>query len=162
MKKFIITGLSVMLLAGCGVTEEKNVKEETQQEQTVNAQQEIKYSFPEGVTSVGEGKVKVVTPDGTSENGNVPVVFIKKDTLIQQVEVELENFQEDKDIFVYVDKQFEDKHQVKKLAQTTVSLKEETLQPGIHTVTAIQYENNDPNGKVINFVQAQFENKPAQ
>ncbi|MEI4802083.1 hypothetical protein ACIGHG_08980 [Bacillus sp. NPDC077411] len=162
MKKFIVTGLSVMLLVGCGVTEENNVKEEKQQERVVNAQQEIKYSFPEGVTSVGEGKVKVVTPDGTSENGNIPVVFIKKDTLIQQVEVELENFQEDKEIFIYVDKQFEDKHQVKKLAQTTMSLKEETLQPGIHTVTAIQYENNDPNGKVINFVQAKFENKPAQ
>ncbi|MDC2866426.1 hypothetical protein [Bacillus sp. BP-3] len=162
MKKFIITGLSVMLLVGCGVTEEKNVKEEKQQERAVNAQQEIKYSFPEGVTSVGEGKFKIVTPDGTSENGNVPVVFIKKDTLIQQVEIEVANFQEDKEIFVYIDKQFEDKHEVNKLAQTTIALKEETLQPGIHTVTVIQYENNDPNGKVINFVQAQFENKPAQ
>ncbi|MGF9965914.1 hypothetical protein [Bacillus rhizoplanae] len=162
MKKFIITGLSIMLLAGCGVTKEKKVKEERQQEQTVNAQQESKYSFPEGITSVGEGKVKVITPDGTSENGNVPVVFIKKDTIIQQVEIELANFQEDKEMFIYIDKQFEKKYQASEVKQTTIALKEKTLQPGIHTVTAIQYENNDPNGKVINFAQAKFENKPAQ
>ncbi|WP_242221682.1 hypothetical protein [Bacillus cereus group sp. BfR-BA-01380] len=161
MKKFIITGLSVMLLVGCGVTKEKNVKKETQQEQTVNAQQESKYSFPEGVTSVGEGKVKVITPDGTSENGNVPVVFIKKDTIIQQVEIELANFQGDKQTFVYVDKRFEETHQANELTQTTIALKKETLQPGIHTVTVIQYENNDSNGKVINFAEAKFENKPA-
>ncbi|PGZ97436.1 hypothetical protein COE51_14150 [Bacillus pseudomycoides] len=162
MKKFIITGLSVMLLVGCGATKEKKVTEETQQEQTVNAQQESKYSFPEGVTSVGEGKVKVVTPDGTSENGNVPVVFIKKDTIIQQVEIELSNFQRDNETFVYIDKRFEEAHQVRKLTQTTIELKEETLQPGVHTLTAIQYENNDPNGKVIKFAEAKFENKPAQ
>ncbi|MGG2065834.1 MULTISPECIES: hypothetical protein [unclassified Bacillus (in: firmicutes)] len=162
MKKFIITGLSVMLLVGCGVTKEKKVKEETRQEQTVHAQQESKSSFPEGITSVGEGKVKVTTPDGTSENGNVPAVFIKKDTIIQQVEIELANFQQDKEVFVYVDKQFEETHQVIELTQTIIALKEKTLQPGIHTVTAIQYENNDPNGKVINFAQAKFENKPAQ
>ncbi|HDX9580685.1 TPA: hypothetical protein ROX88_004351 [Bacillus pseudomycoides] len=162
MKKFIITGLSVMLLVGCGVTKEKNVKKETQKEQTVYAQQENKYSFPEGVTPIGEGKMKVVTPDGTSENGNVPVVFIKKDTIIQQVEIELANFQADKEIFVYVDKQFEEKHQASELTQTTIALKKETLQPGVHTVTVIQFENNDPNGKVINFAEAKFENKPAQ
>ncbi len=150
-----------MLLVGCGVTKEKNVKKETQQEQTVNAQQESKYSFPEGVTSVGEGKVKVITPDGTSENGNVPVVFIKKDTIIQQVEIELANFQGDKQTFVYVDKRFEETHQANELTQTTIALKKETLQPGIHTVTVIQYENNDSNGKVINFAEAKFENKPA-
>ena len=151
-----------MLLVGCGVTKEKNVKKETQQEQTVNAQQESKYSFPEGVTSVGEGKVKVVTPDGTSENGNVPIVFIKKDTVIQQVEIELANFQGDKETFVYVDKRFEETHQASEVTQTTISLKKETLQPGVHTVTVIQYENNDPNGKVISFAEAKFENKPAQ
>lgn len=151
-----------MLLVGCGVTKEKNVKKETQKEQTVYAQQESKYSFPEGVTSVGEGKVTVVTPDGTSENGNVPVVFIKKDTIIQQVEIELANFQGDKETFVYVDKRFEETDQASELTQTTIELKKETLQPGVHTVTIIQYENNDPNGKVINLAEAKFENRPAQ
>ena len=80
--------------------------------------------FPEGAMSIGEGKVKVITPDGTSENGNIPTVFIKKDTLIQQVELELSNFQSDKETFVFVDQMYTDKHQVTSTTQTTVQLKE--------------------------------------
>lgn len=67
-------------------------KEGTQskpEEQVVNASNENIVVFPEGAVPVGEGKVKVITPDGTSENGNIPTVFIKKDTLIQHVELEL-------------------------------------------------------------------------
>jgi hypothetical protein len=110
---------------------------------------------------IGDGKVKVTTPDGTSENGNIPTVFIKKDTLIQQVELELSNFQNDKETFVFVDQIFADKHQVTSTTQTTVQLKEKTLETGSHTITAAQFENNDPKGKVISFNQATFETKPA-
>ncbi|MDM5188480.1 hypothetical protein QUF99_14485 [Bacillus sp. DX4.1] len=161
MKKFIIAGLSVMLLVGCGTLKEKQEVEPKKEEQVVNAGQKSKYLFPEGANPIGEGKVKVVTPDGTSENGNVPTVFVRKDTLIQKVEIELANFQGDKETFVYVDHIFEDTYQVSRSTQTTVELKQETLEQGNHTVTAIQFENNDPNGKVVNFVQAKFENKPA-
>ncbi len=110
---------------------------------------------------IGEGKVKVITPDGTSDNGNIPTVFIKKDTLIQHVELELSNFQDDKETFVFVDQVFADKHQVTSTTQTTVQLKEKALETGSHTITAVQYENNDSKGKVISFNQATFETKPA-
>ncbi len=110
---------------------------------------------------MGEGEVKVITPDGTSENGNVPTVFVKKDTLIQQVEVELTNFQSDKETFVFVDDIFADKYQVTSVTQTTVALKQTTLETGHHTVTAVQFENNDPKGNVVSFKQANFETRPA-
>ncbi|MBJ8029931.1 hypothetical protein [Bacillus cereus group sp. N21] len=161
MKKFIITGLSALLLVGCGVP---NGKEETQpvkEEQVVNASDESVTPFPEGTMPIGEGKVKVITPDGTSEDGKIPTVFVKKDTLIQQVELELADFQNDKETFVFVDNIFEDKHHVTSMTQTTVELKQKTLETGYHTITAVQFENNNPAGKVINFVQAKFENKPA-
>ncbi|MCZ2991913.1 hypothetical protein NYY86_27655, partial [Acinetobacter baumannii] len=95
----------------------------------VNASDENMVVFIEGAMSIGEGKVKVITPDGTSENGNIPTVFIKKDTLIQQVELELSNFQSDKETFVFVDQMYTDKHQVTSTTQTTVQLKEKTLEP---------------------------------
>ncbi|MDA2211719.1 hypothetical protein [Bacillus cereus] len=161
MKKFIITGLSVLLLVGCGAPQEKEDAQSNQEEQVVNASDENMVVFPEGAMSIGEGKVKVITPDGTSENGNIPTVFIKKDTLIQQVELELSNFQSDKETFVFVDQMYTDKHQVTSTTQTTVQLKEKTLETGSHTITAVQYENNDPKGKVISFNQATFETKPA-
>ncbi|ALC53223.1 hypothetical protein CN899_19565 [Bacillus thuringiensis] len=161
MKKFIITGLSVLLLVGCGAPQEKEDAQSKQEEQVVNASDENMVVFPEGAISIGEGKVKVITPDGTSENGNIPTVFIKKDTLIQQVELELSNFQSDKETFIFVDQMYTDRHQVTSTTQTTVQLKEKTLETGSHTITAVQYENNDPKGKVISFNQATFETKPA-
>ena len=161
MKKFIITGLSVLLLVGCGAPQEKEDAQSKQEEQVVNASDENMVVFPEGAMSIGEGKVKVITPDGTSENGNIPTVFIKKDTLIQQVELELSNFQSDKETFVFVDQMYTDKHQVTSTTQTTVKKKKKTLETGSHTITAVQYENNDPKGKVISFNQATFETKPA-
>ncbi|WP_406652348.1 hypothetical protein [Bacillus cereus] len=161
MKKFIITGLSVLLLVGCGAPQEKEDAQSKQEEQVVNASDENRVVFPEGAMSIGEGKVKVITPDGTSENGNIPTVFIKKDTLIQQVELELSNFQSDKETFIFVDQMYTDRHQVTSTTQTTVQLKEKTLETGSHTITAVQYENNDPKGKVISFNQATFETKPA-
>lgn len=161
MKKFIITGLSVLLLVGCGAPQEKEDAQSKQEEQVVNASDENMVVFPEGAMSIGEGKVKVITPDGTSENGNIPTVFIKKDTLIQQVELELSNFQSDKETFIFVNQMYTDRHQVTSTTQTTVQLKEKTLETGSHTITAVQYENNDPKGKVISFNQATFETKPA-
>jgi len=161
LKKFIIAGLSALLLVGCSVPKAKEEIESQQEEQVVNASDESVTPFPEGATPIGEGKVKVITPDGTSENGKIPTVFVKKDTLIQQVELELADFQNDKETFVFVDHIFEDKHHVTSMTQTTVELKQKTLETGYHTITAIQFQNNDPAGKVINFVQAKFENKPA-
>ena len=55
---------------------------------------------------------------------------------------------------------FADKYQVTSTTQTTVQLKRK-LETGSHTITAVQYENNDPKGKVISFNQATFETKPA-
>ena len=159
MKKFIITGLSALLLVGCGVSKEE-VKPK-QEGQVVNASDESMIPFPEGVMPIGEGKIKIVTPDGTSENGNIPTVFIKRDTLIQQVEIELTDFQNDKETFVFVDDMFEEKYQVTSKTQTTVELKQKTLETGSHTVTAVQFENDDPSGKVISYTQAKLETKPA-
>ncbi|MDZ5609411.1 hypothetical protein U2I54_20675 [Bacillus pseudomycoides] len=162
MKKFIIAGLSAVLLVGCGVPNEKKETQPVKEEQVVNASDESVTPFPDGAMPIGEGKVKVITPNGTSEDGKIPTVFVKKDALIQQLELELADFQNDKETFVFVDNIFEDKHHVTRMTQTTVELKQKTLETGQHTVTAVQFENNDPAGKVINFVQAKFENKPAQ
>ncbi|MBO1580062.1 MULTISPECIES: hypothetical protein [Bacillus] len=162
MKKFIIAGLSALLLVGCGVPNEKKETQPVKEEQVVNASDESVTPFPDGAMPIGEGKVKVITPNGTSEDGKIPTVFVKKDALIQQLELELADFQNDKETFVFVDNIFEDKHHVTRMTQTTVELKQKTLETGQHTVTAVQFENNDPAGKVINFVQAKFENKPAQ
>ncbi|MED0960486.1 hypothetical protein [Bacillus paramycoides] len=162
MKKLIIAGLSIGLLAGCGSTDSKSEakNQTTQSEKTeTSSKKTSKYPFPKDTTPVGEGKIAVSTPAGNSENGNVPVLFLGKDTIMTQIGIDYANFQGDKQTFVYVDKIFKETTQVGELTQSTFPLEEEALKSGVHTVTAVQFENDDPKGKVLNFVEAKYEVK---
>ncbi|HDR7363129.1 TPA: hypothetical protein QCX21_000796 [Bacillus toyonensis] len=162
MKKLIIAGLSIGLLAGCASTvnksEAQNQTTQSEKSETSN-KKTSKYPFPKDTTPVGEGKITVDTPAGNSENGNVPVLFSDKNTIMDQIGIDYANFQGDKQTFVYVDKIFNKTTQVGELTQSTFSLEEDTLKPGVHTVTAVQFENDDPKGKVLNFVEAKYEVK---
>ncbi|MFJ8119528.1 putative lipoprotein [Bacillus sp. RC218] len=162
MKKFIVAGLALGLLAGCGSTDSKSeAKDNTTQssKSETSNQKTSKYPFPKDATPVGEGKIAVSTPSGNSENGNVPVLFLGKDTIMTQIGIDYANFQGDKQTFVYVDKIFKETTQVGELTQSTFPLEEDTLKPGVHTVTAVQFENDDPKGKVLNFVESKYEVK---
>ncbi|OXB98948.1 MULTISPECIES: hypothetical protein [Bacillus] len=162
MKKLIIAGLSIGLLAGCGSTDSKSeVKEQTTQSEKpeTSTKKTSKHPFPKDAKPVGEGKITVDTPAGNSENGNVPVLFSDKNTIMDQIGLDYANFQGDKQTFVYVDKIFDRTTQVGELTQSTFTLAEDTLKPGVHTVTAVQFENDDPKGKVLNFVEAKYEVK---
>ncbi|HEF1901516.1 hypothetical protein CON42_30795 [Bacillus thuringiensis] len=162
MKKLIIAGLSIGLLAGCGSTDSKSeVKDQTTQSEKseTSTKKTSKHPFPKDAKPVGEGKITVDTPAGNSENGNVPVLFSDKNTIMDQIGLDYANFQGDKQTFVYVDKIFDRTTQVGELTQSTFTLAEDTLKPGVHTVTAVQFENDDPKGKVLNFVEAKYEVK---
>ncbi|MCZ6942811.1 hypothetical protein EJ131_20200 [Bacillus mycoides] len=162
MKKFIVAGLTLGLLAGCGSTDSKSeAKDNTAQSSTSEASNKktSKYPFPKDATPVGEGQLTVNTPAGNSENGNAPVLFADKNTIMDQIGLDYANFQGDKQTFVYIDKMFNMTTQVGELTQSTFSLEEDTLKPGVHTVTAVQFENDDPKGKVLNFIEAKYEVK---
>lgn len=162
MKKLIIAGLSIGLLAGCGSTDSKSeVKDQTTQSEKseTSTKKTSKHPFPKDAKPVGEGKITVDTPAGNSENGNVPVLFSDKNTIMDQIGLDYANFQGDKQTFVYVDKIFDRTTQVGELTQSTFTLAEATLKPGVHTVTAVQFENDDPKGKVLNFIEAKYEVK---
>ncbi|PGW64320.1 hypothetical protein COE18_06705 [Bacillus cereus] len=162
MKKFIVAGLALGLLAGCGSTDSKSeAKDNTTQsaKSETSSKKTSKYPFPKDATPVGEGKITVDTPAGNSENGNVPVLFADENTIMDQIGIDYADFQGDKQTFVYIDKIFIKTTQVGELTQSTFSLEEDTLKPGVHTVTAIQFEGDDPKGKVLNFVEAKYEVK---
>jgi len=162
MKKFIVAGLALGLLAGCGSTDSKSeAKDNTIQgtKSETSSKKTSKHPFPKDATPVGEGKITVNTPAGNSENGNVPVLFADKNTIMDQIGLDYANFQGDKQTFVYVDEIFDRTTQVGELTQSTFTLAEDTLKPGVHTVTAVQFENDDPKGKVLNFVEAKYEVK---
>lgn len=168
MKKTVLLLMIAAMLTACSSKESAEPKkdEKTKVEQTVKQEEttaseqttESKYPFPTSAP-VGNAKITLSTPAGDSSNGNVPVLFINPDDMIIQIGADYENFQGDKQTFIYVDKLFEETKQIGQLTQSSVDLEENKLKPGVHTVTAVQFENDDPAGKVINFVEAKYEVK---
>ncbi|WP_027725426.1 hypothetical protein [Tuberibacillus calidus] len=177
MKKTImmlsVLFLSIGLLAACGssdskkdnsnnanktTTTEKADKNESSKSDT--SQAESKYPFPENASPTGKGKIVISTPSGTSENGNVPVLIVEPDTAMTQIGIDLSNFDGSKQTYIYINKIFNTAEQVGEMTQTSLNLEGEFLKPGTYTVTAIQFDNDDPkSGKVINYTEAKYEVK---
>jgi hypothetical protein len=174
VKKILFGILVVGFLVGCSTDagdepgEEKTevAKEENKDSQPTSEtevkQEESKYPFPTNATPVGDAKLTVSTPAGNSSDGNAPVLFVQPDDLIIQIGADFENFQGDKQTFIYIDKIFSNTDQVGELSQTSLDLSENLLKPGLHTVTAVQFENDDPSSPVINFIEAQYEVKESK
>jgi len=162
------------LITGCGnnqdgandntASDNDTVQNENQEDDTAQNQetdeQESKYPFPEDAEPVGDATVTLSTAAGSSEGGNIPVLFVQENTIMDQIGMDLANFQGDKQTFIYVEKKFVEAMQVGMLTQTNLDVEGDLLKPGIYTVTAVQFENDDPNdGKVVNYTEGKFEVK---
>ncbi|MFP9131282.1 hypothetical protein [Niallia sp. BSM11] len=165
MKKLLIMIFLATVLTACGNdSQDKNNDNSSSENSTQNDNQKVdeeesKYPFPEDSEQVGNATVTITTASGSSEDGNVPVLIVQQDTLMEQIGMDLANFQGDKQTFVYADKRFVQAEQVGELTQTSLDVEGNLLDTGTHTVTAVQFEGDDPNGKVINYTEAKFEVK---
>lgn len=155
-------GLTVSLVA-CGSKEEAPKEtsnapakqEEPKKDETKNSGEKI----PSGLgTEMGKGKFSVATPSGTSENGQVPVLFIGKDTSMAQVGVNAFEFDGGKLSYLYVDGILNTKEQLAD-TQTSINLKEDTLKVGTHKVEVVQFENDKSDGKAVTYKVASYEVK---
>lgn len=165
MKKLLIMLFLAAVLTACGndsqdesndnASSENNTQEENQKVD----EETSKYPFPEDSEPVGNATVTITTASGSSEDDNVPVLIVQQDTLMEQIGMDLANFEGDKQTFVYADKKFVQAEQVGELTQTSLDVEGNLLEPGTHTVTAVQFEGDDPNGQIINYTEAKFEVK---
>jgi len=152
--------LLIFNLEGCGCSKAKKIKDEakTKVEKVKDgAKKEVKEFFPEGQKETGNGKVFVSTPAGTSENGNVPVLYVK-DEGEAQVGLTTEKLDGSKLSYIYINKTFLSKEQLGN-SEMKLNLARARLQPGVYTVTVVQYENNDMNGKITEYHEAKYEIK---
>ncbi|TCP24915.1 hypothetical protein EV207_12218 [Scopulibacillus darangshiensis] len=130
-----------------------------QMKEQAASEKKSKYPFPSDTTAKGNGKVVIETPAGSSENGNVPVLFVDKNTSFTQTDIDLSNFEGDKQTYIYVNKKFVQAEQVGEETATTLDLEGDLLKPGIYTVTAVQFKDNDPTKEVIGLASTKFEIK---
>ncbi|SFX84967.1 hypothetical protein SAMN04487866_1452, partial [Thermoactinomyces sp. DSM 45891] len=71
--------------------------------------------------------------------------------------------QGDKEVFLYVNKKFQETTQAGEMMQGSLPLEGELLKPNQYTVTAVQFADNDPKkGEVIEYHEAKFEVKAHQ
>jgi len=165
MKKLLILLFLVTVLTACGKDSQDNESDNstsdsaTQNENQEESEEESKYPFPENAKSTGDATITISTASGSSEGGKVPVLFVQEDTLMDQVGMDLANFEGDKQTYIYADKKFVQSEQVGELTQTSLDVEGDLLETGTHIVTAVQFEEDDPNKKVINYTEAKFEVK---
>lgn len=158
----LMVGLMVFALVGCGEQEGTEDADNTEQTVTEDNEQEViapesKYPFPETVTEQGEGIVIVRTPSGDSANNNVPFEIVQSDVSLTQIGYDLEDWDSSKEVFVYINKVFYEAVQSGGRYQGSLNLQGDLLKPGEYTVSAIQFEGNEPTGAVVSYKEAKYE-----
>ena len=142
MKKvFAVMAASALALCmvGCGSSEngESEVPEPAKQEQ-------VKKDFDGSAFSdTGDGVFYISTPDGTSENGNVPKLIVAKDTALMQIGCGTDGM-EYAECAVYVDGMENDSLVVSEMMQGSINLQGDALKEGVHTVELVKMEGGAP------------------
>lgn len=179
--KILMLFLSVMLsvfVFGCGDSNESTpsseipaasessdnsdsseaVKENIPQDEVVQEPVSQEKDLPDGdYSDIGEGEMYISTAGGTSEGGNVPVLFIQDEFLIQ-IGLDTTNFDGSKLSYIYVDGMLLSKEQLGD-SQISLDLQGDALQAGTHSVEVLQYDNDEPSGSVITYKSASYEVK---
>lgn len=157
MKKKLSAALLVacMTMAVCGCGNQSKPAETTEQVQT----KEQKKDLPEGnYEDTGSGSMYLSTPGGTSENGNVPVIYAEADTSLMQIGLNTTDFDGSKLSFIYIDGMLLGKEQLAN-SQAPLDLSGDSLSVGKHTVEVLQYEEDSPENTLITYKSAAYEVK---
>lgn len=124
-------------------------------------QKKVERDLPEGDHSdMGKGTMFISTDGGTSEDGNIPVIYADEDasTTIMQIGLETEGFDGSILSYIYVDGVEISKEQLAE-TMTTIELREAQLTKGKHTVEVVQYADDDTSGDMVTYKSAQYEIK---
>lgn len=145
-KLFIISLIAVLVFSftACGGS---NTSEET-----------LTKDFEGTYEDMGEGTMYISTPSGTSEDGNIPILYEESDTVFDQIGLSTIDMDGSKLSYIFIDGIQSASEQ---LAETdmTLNLLEDNLTEGVHLVEVVQFENDDTEGAVITYKSAQYEVK---
>lgn len=167
MKKRIISILlccsAILALTACGGKD--NTKSETQApETTAETTSETEAvsndkDLPDGdYSEMGEGSVYIACAGGTSENGNIPVIYSEKDQVLIQIGLNSTGFNGAALSFIYIDSMEVAKEQLAD-SQISLDLQDAQLETGIHKVEVVQYTDDDPAADMITYKTMAYEIK---
>lgn len=123
-----------------------------------NGAESIERDLPDGdYSEIGSGEFFISTSGGTSESGNVPVLFVQDESLIQ-IGVDTTSFDGSKLSYIYIDGMLSVKEQLGD-SQCSLDLAGDSLTPGIHKVEVVQYDGDDPGNEMVTYKSASYEVK---
>lgn len=132
---------------------DESTTEDAAQEETATK------DLPDGdYQDAGNGSITIVTAGGTSENGNVPVIFVSADTSLTQIELDSSEFDGSKLAFIYIDGMLVSQEQLSD-SQVSLDLQGQSLAAGTHLVEVLQYDGDSPDGAYVTYKSASYEVK---
>ena len=158
IKKLLVLMLALVLVfvfAACGDNGNTNG---SKSKETKTEEKKVEKDFKGDYEDMGAGSIFISTPNGTSENGNIPVLFYDDDMLLMQIELAANDFDGSKLSYVYVDGMEKDKFQFGG-TRITINLEKGDLKVGTHKVEVVQYDTDKPDGNVVTYKAAQYEIK---
>ena len=158
IKKLLVLMLALVLVfvfAACGDNSNTNG---SKSKETKTGEKKVEKDFKGDYEDMGAGSIFISTPNGTSENGNIPVLFYDDDMLLMQIELAANDFDGSKLSYVYVDGMEKDKFQFGG-TRITINLEKGDLKVGTHKVEVVQYDTDKPDGNVVTYKVAQYEIK---
>ena len=149
MKKTVvvaaIAAIMALTLAGCGSSASSAASSASASASSESASSSAAAEKFDGSAfeDTGAGTMFLYTPGGTSENGNVPQVAIKKGTTLTQIDI---NYRDgDGSVCtVYVDGIENTKMNASKFIQSTLTLQGSDLDDGVHTVEMVAMDGDTP------------------
>jgi len=152
----VLAGVLALAMVGCSSSKGENNSNKNTTKEEVSSKKDI----PEGLNKeIGNGTVVLSTAEGTTENGNTPIVFVGQDTLLDQIGLSAENFDGSKLSYVYIDGMLNTKEQLGEMTQTTITLQDNSLKEGKHKVEVVQYDNDEQTGTPIIYKVVTYEVK---
>lgn len=107
---------------------------------------------------MGDGTMYIACASGTSEDGNIPVLFEAADTVLDQIGLDSMGMDGSHLSYIYIDGKETAKEQLAE-SQISLDLQGDALKEGTHKVEVVQYDNDDPSGTVITYKTAAYEVK---
>lgn len=160
MTSLMIILLILITLTGCSSNNSTTNNVSTD---IINTTEKIEKDIPEGnFSEMGEGTFYINTLSGTSENGNIPVIYVDENYLAGKqfamevdVGITTKDFDATKLSTIYVDGISQEKEQLgDTITSVLVSANLSTV--GIHKVEVLQFDDEN---NVITYKSAEYEIK---
>ncbi|WP_309446005.1 hypothetical protein, partial [Bacillus cereus] len=115
--------------------------------------------FLEEKVLTGDGRIVIISDENPNKSDLLVEYIIDKDTSELKISVKLDSFVENQKIFIFIDDVFEKEMLFKEKERIEIIMENENLSPGVHVISAVQFEGEKATGKVLNYAEANFKIK---